>query len=123
MSDPFEQKNATRLMIFGHPSHELALFGMLQRHRPAVVVITDGGEAERVEQSRRGLDFIGLGERVRYLGYSEASFYDALLARDHEFFPASRTRCKPRLSGSSPNRFFATRSNSIIRCTTLPCRW
>ncbi len=45
MSDPFEQNSATRLMIFGHPAHELALFGLLQRHRPAVVVITDGGAA------------------------------------------------------------------------------
>jgi len=86
MNDPFGQNSAMRLMIFGHPGHELALFGLLQRHRPAVVVITDGGAPERLEQSRHGLEFIGLSDRVQYLGFSEASFYDAFLSRDGEFF-------------------------------------
>lgn len=86
MNDPFGQNAATRLMIFGHPGHELAIFGLLQRHRPTVVVITDGGAPERLEQSRRGIESIGSADRVQYLGFSESSFYEALLEQDHDFF-------------------------------------
>ena len=73
-------------MIFGHPAHELALFGLLSRHRPEIIVTTDGGAPERLEQSRRGLSSIGLQNRVRYLGFSESSFYAALLSHDVETF-------------------------------------
>jgi len=38
MTDPFAATPERRLMIFGHPGHELALFGMLQRHQPDIVV-------------------------------------------------------------------------------------
>jgi hypothetical protein len=86
MKDPFAQSDAPRLMIFGHPGHELALFGLLKRHQPEIIVITDGGAPERLEQSRRGLGSIGLQDRVRYLGFSESSFYEALLNHDVKTF-------------------------------------
>src|SRR5690348_7124622 len=73
-----------RLMIFGHPAHELALFGFLQRFRPRIVIITDGGGKERVGQSRAGLRSIGL--EATYLKFRENDFYAALLRRDISFF-------------------------------------
>jgi LmbE family N-acetylglucosaminyl deacetylase len=81
VSDPFAT-TARRVMVFGHPSHELALYGLLSRHRPHVVLLTDGGGGERVRQSREGLGALGLLDRTTYLGFSEASFYEALLERD-----------------------------------------
>src|SRR5689334_16363455 len=75
-----------RLMIFGHPAHELALFGFLQRFCPQIVIITDGGGEERIRQSRTGLESIGL--EATYLKYAENDFYAALLRRDLPFFEA-----------------------------------
>ena len=76
-------------MIFGHPAHELALFGFLQRFRPQIVVVTDGGSEERIRQSRAGLDSIGL--EATYLNFAENDFYIALPRRDVSFF---RNRCR-----------------------------
>ena len=74
----------TRLMIFGHPAYELALFGFLQRFRPQIVIITDSGGKERIRQSRTGLESIGL--EATYLEFAENDFYAALLRRDISFF-------------------------------------
>jgi hypothetical protein len=84
-TDPFARP-ARRVAVFGHPSHELAVYGLLKRHRPHVVVLTDGGRDVRREQSRRGLDAIGCLDRATYLPFSESSFYEALLDRDAAFF-------------------------------------
>ncbi len=73
-----------RLMIFGHPSHELALFGMLQREPAEILIIDDGGGPRREADSRQGLATIGL--QARYLSHPESAFYKALLARDVEYF-------------------------------------
>ena len=85
MIDPFAT-HARRLMIFGHPGHELALFGLLQRYRPLIVIITDGGGEERVEESRAGLSSIALAESAVFLRFREAAFYEALLDNDIDFF-------------------------------------
>src|SRR3954463_13779506 len=74
MNDPFERPNARRLAIFGHPTHELAILGLVQRHRPHVLVLTDGGSETRVAESKRGFELLVLADRVTYLGYSESSF-------------------------------------------------
>lgn len=77
---------ARRALVVGHPGHELAIYGMLQRHPPEViVVVTDGGGARRVSESREGLRRIGLLERTRYLDLPEQRFYDALLDGDVGF--------------------------------------
>jgi hypothetical protein len=73
-------------VVFSHPNHELAIFGMLQSLRPALLYLTDGGGERRVDETRRGLERIGLGGRARFLGHPERSFYDALLERDSGFF-------------------------------------
>ena len=75
-----------KLMVFGHPAHELALFGMIQRDQPDILVITDGGGPHRIRDSKRGLATIGLESRARYLNFPESSFYVALLARDTAYF-------------------------------------
>jgi hypothetical protein len=122
MSDPFGQKTAARLMIFGHPGHEMALFGLLQRHRSAVVVLTDGGAAERIEQSRRGFHSIGLTDRVQYLGFSESSFYKALLDRDYEFFLHVARAVQAEIERMQPEQIFcdAVEFYNPVHDVTLP---
>ena len=85
-ANPLSTNPIKRLMIFGHPAHELALFGFLQRFQAQIVVITDGGSEERIRQSRTGLESIGLD--ASYLRFAENDFYAALLCRDITFFEA-----------------------------------
>jgi len=59
---------------------------MLQRLKPYLVYLTDGGSRERLEQTCRGLENAGLSARACFLNHSERSVYDALLAGDSEFF-------------------------------------
>ena len=109
-------------MIFGHPGHELALFGLLQRHRPAVVVITDGGAPERLQQSRHGLEFIRLSDRVQYLGFSESSFYNALLDEDYGFFLNIARAVRAEIEHVQPEQIFcdAVEFYNPVHDTTLP---
>ncbi len=79
--------NRRRVVVLGHPGHELAVYGLLQRYPPdALVVVTDGGGRQRVQESEEGLRRIGLLDRTRYLDFPEARFYDALLDRNADFF-------------------------------------
>ncbi|MEA2490045.1 MAG: hypothetical protein QOH21_1837 [Acidobacteriota bacterium] len=71
-----------RLVVTGHPNHELAIFGFVQRARPHLLFLTDGGGPERVDESRRALASIGLLERAKFLDWREQTLYEALLARD-----------------------------------------
>ena len=74
------------LVLFSHPNHELAIFGLLQRLKPSLVYLTDGGDPDRVAQTRRGLESIGLADRARFLDYPERQFYEALVERDSGFY-------------------------------------
>lgn len=74
------------LVIYSHPNHELATFGLVQRLRPHLVFLTDGGSNERLAQTREGLSSIGQLDRATFLNHSEQGFYDALLRRDDRFF-------------------------------------
>jgi hypothetical protein len=69
-------------VVFSHPNHELAVFGLMQRLRPDIIYITDGGGRARENESREGLERIGLLDRALFLGHSEDSLYAALLDRD-----------------------------------------
>lgn len=113
---------ARRLMIFGHPSHELALFGMLQRYRPHVLVITDGGGEERERQSREGLTGIGLGGQVEYFHYPEASFYQALLDGNVALFAKIAGRLRERIAALEPDQVFcdAIEFYNPVHDVTLP---
>lgn len=73
-------------MVFSHPNHELAVFGFMQRVRPWILYLTDGGGSTRVEQTQRGLSEIGLLDKATFLNHPEASFYQALVNRDVNFF-------------------------------------
>lgn len=71
-----------RLVVTGHPNHELAIFGFVQRARPHLLFLTDGGGQEREDESRRALASIGMLDRATFLGWREQTLYDALLAVD-----------------------------------------
>jgi len=79
------QRDGRQLAVFSHPNHELAVFGFVQRFRPTLLFLTDGGGERRVAETRAGLASIGAAGRARFLGHSEAALYDALLHRDVAF--------------------------------------
>jgi hypothetical protein len=79
-------ENGSTLVVFSHPNHELAIFGLVQSLRPRLVYLTDGGGEKRVEQTRQGLKSIDLLDHAHFLNYTEKSFYEALLARDLKFY-------------------------------------
>jgi hypothetical protein len=94
------------LMVFGHPAHELALFGAIQRMRPHILIVTEGGGAERVEYSRKALGELGLLDRTRYLNFRERDFYHALLDRDTRYFDAVIARIREEIARVEPRRVF-----------------
>ena len=72
-----------------HPSHELRVFGWLERTRPRVLVFTDGsGRASRprLPASARGLETLGLARGPVFGAVPDLAVYKALLRRDTEFF-------------------------------------
>jgi hypothetical protein len=119
-SDPMSADSITRLMIFGHPAHELALFGFLQRFQPQVIIVTDGGSEERLRQSRAGLDLIGL--KATYLDFAENDFYVALLRRDVPFFEAVADCLQGHIAAAGPQQIFcdALEFYNPVHDITLP---
>jgi hypothetical protein len=95
--------NATTV-VFSHPNHELAIFGIVQSLRPTLVYLTDGGGERRVAQTRRGLESIGLADRAYFLDYGEQSFYDALLDRDAAFYAEVASRVRELLRDLRPTQ-------------------
>jgi len=83
-------KNVRTLIVFSHPNHELAVFGILKRLRPYLLYLTDGGGEDRVLETRKGLDRLGLLDRATFLPYTEQSFYDGILNHDVLFFSEVR---------------------------------
>lgn len=73
---------ARPLVVFSHPNHELAIWGLISRRRPHLLFLTDGGGASRVEATRRGMEKLGLLGRATFLGYPEDELYRVLLDRD-----------------------------------------
>jgi len=82
MAPDLADPSIPRLVVTGHPNHELAIFGFVQRARPHLLFLTDGGGPERVNESRRALASIGALDRAKFLGWREQTLYDALLALD-----------------------------------------
>jgi hypothetical protein len=77
--------NAPHLAVFSHPNHELAVFGFVQRFRPTLLFLTDGGGAQRVAETRAGLESIGLADQAQFLNHPEAALYEALIRCDVGF--------------------------------------
>jgi hypothetical protein len=119
-TNPLSTNLIKRLMIFGHPAHELALFGFLQRFRPQIVIITDGGGEERIRQSRTGLESIGL--EATYLQFAENDFYPALVRRDIPFFETVSDSLSLEIAASQPDQIFcdAVEFYNPVHDTTLP---
>jgi hypothetical protein len=93
-----------RLMVFSHPNHEAAIFGMVRRLRPKLVILTDGGGEPRPGQSRQGLARIGMLERASFLGFREQDFYTALLDRDHGYFQDVIARVRAAIDADAPEQ-------------------
>jgi len=119
-ANPLSNNPIKRLMIFGHPAHELALFGFLQRFCPQIVIITDGGAEERIQQSRTGLESIGL--EATYLKFAENDFYAALLRRDVTFFEVVSESLSLEIAALQPNQIFcdAVEFYNPVHDLTLP---
>jgi len=77
-----------RLVVTGHPNHELALLGFVQRVRPHFLFLTDGGGEKRMEESRSVLRSLGLLAKARFLAWPEETLYQGLLDRDVGLFAA-----------------------------------
>jgi hypothetical protein len=93
-----------RLIVTGHPNHELAILGFVQRLRPRLLFLTDGGGEERVEETRRALDALGLSEQARFLGWREETLYRALLAGDPAVFAEIVAQIRSEVEAGSPRQ-------------------
>lgn len=80
------QLNAPTLAVFSHPNHEAVVFGMMQRIRPTLVFLTDGGGEERVAETLSALKSIDWKEKPIFLLRAEEDFYRALLEWDTKYF-------------------------------------
>ncbi|MDX2028144.1 MAG: hypothetical protein SFW62_05865 [Alphaproteobacteria bacterium] len=76
----------SHVMVFSHPNHEVAVLGAIQRLKPQIIFLTDGGGEERVNQTRRGLASYTDPSQLHFLNHREQALYDALLACDAEFY-------------------------------------
>lgn len=93
------------MAVFAHPNHELALFGVVQRWRPAILVLTDGGGAYRIPDSYRALQTIAFRGPFEILPLHESSVYDAFLRRDVDFFRSMATLIRDRAVKYGIRRF------------------
>ncbi|HEX7776781.1 MAG TPA: hypothetical protein VF449_09665 [Parvibaculum sp.] len=75
-------------MVFSHPNHEIAVLGTIQRQRPHLIFLTDGGSQTRVDHTRRGLASIGAAADATFLNAQENDLYAALLNGDTARFAA-----------------------------------
>jgi hypothetical protein len=96
--------NSKTLCVFSHPNHELAVFGLLQKMRPTLAFLTDGGGQHRVNETRKALESIGLGDRAIFLPYTEKSFYDALARADAGFFYGVASEIRTVISSDKPDQ-------------------
>lgn len=92
------------LAVFSHPNHEIAVYGLICRMRPAIAFLTDGGGGARLEQTGQGLLAAGISSDVTYLNYTEESFYRAILGRDAAFFDQVVSRLAEWIRACSPEQ-------------------
>lgn len=103
MTSPFhERPGLRRLVVTGHPNHELAILGFVQRFRPHFLFITDGGSDIRMNESREVLDSLGLLAQSRFLAWPEERLYRALLDGDLPFFREIVARVRSEIDAVSP---------------------
>jgi hypothetical protein len=95
-----------RLFVFSHPNHELAVFGYVQRLRPRLLFLTDGGGPERLAETRAGLESIGLLHNARFLDHTEAAFYDALVEGNIAFFQSVSAEIRDEIDRVTPDEVY-----------------
>jgi len=93
-----------RLLVLSHPNHEAALFGIVQRLRPRLVILTDGGGEPRPGETRAALETVGLREQVIFFDFSEGDFYRALLDNDLEYFRNVIARLRKEIEKFAPEQ-------------------
>lgn len=81
-----ELGNKKTMVVFSHPNHELPIYGIIQRFRPRVVFLTDGGTRERVEETLNGFGRIKLIYETRFLNFKEPFFYEGLVGLEVSHF-------------------------------------
>lgn len=101
---PLADPSLPRLVVTGHPNHELAILGLVQRLRPRLLFLTDGGGDERVDDSRRALAALGLADRARFLGFREGALYRALLDRDAAVFAGLVAEVRAEIERHAPRQ-------------------
>ena len=111
-----------RLVVLSHPNHEAAIFGIVQRLRPKLVVLTDGGGDPRPAESRQALDRIGLLDRASFLDFRESDFYRALLDHDLDYFRSVIGRLRIELEEFGPKQVIcdAVEFYNPVHDLTLP---
>jgi hypothetical protein len=96
-------------MVFAHPGHELAVAGLVQRHRPHVLFLTradSGSDTERENLSLYALGELGVSDRVKFLGLSEIEIYRWLLEGELDPFLELRRKLLAWLQDVQPDRLF-----------------
>src|SRR6266852_4120487 len=76
-------------LAIAHPSHELRMYGWLEREQPVVYVLTDGGgrtEQPRLPKTAALLDQLGCPPGAVFGRLADLALYDAILAGDVGLF-------------------------------------
>jgi len=114
-ANPLSADPIKRLMIFGHPAHELALFGFLQA-LPA--------QNRRHYRWRRKRTNWTIAHRARvnrleasYLKFAESDFYACSAPSRCFFFETVSDSLSLEIAASQPDRSFCDAVESTIRCT------
>jgi hypothetical protein len=102
VTGPFDP-GARPALVFSHPNHELAVFGLVQRTRPCCIFLTDGGGPEREAETRAGLARVGIEERACFLGHREDDLYRALVERDLPFLQELGSQLRKELEHCEPS--------------------
>lgn len=94
------------LFVFSHPNHEVAVYGLMERTKPSLAFLTDGGGGARLEQTRAGVAAAGVthSQGVSYFNCTEDSFYRAILRKDTVFFGAVAERLAAVIEDEKPGQ-------------------
>lgn len=121
MTRPFDA-GARPALVFSHPNHELAVFGLVQRTRPLCIFLSDGGGPAREDETRAGLARIGLDDRARFLSHGEDDLYRALVERDLPFLRELGRQVRRELEAHGPSHVLcdAVELYNPVHDLTLP---
>jgi len=123
VTTPFDDRpGLRRLVVTGHPNHELAILGFAQRFRPRFLFLTDGGAEARMNESREALASLGLLDQARFLAWPEERLYRALLDGDLPFFREVVAQVRSEIDTVSPAEVLCERIEyyNPLHDVTLP---